>query len=123
MVKISEFRHLTLTFPQTIEIPQDNIIKYDVNQKIFAWLSPKEEFACVKIPIADQYVLTSVYKKIFYTENDISATLGWTFIDLKKVSKENLVNALLIAYCDAAPEKLSKKIIAKMTSVVEKLLK
>lgn len=116
MVKISEFRNLTLTFPQIIEIPQNNIINYDVNRKIFARLFPTGEIACIKIPIADQYVLTSVYKKIFYTESDLSDALGWTFVDLKKVSKENLVNALLIAYCDAAPERLSKKVIVQMNS-------
>ena len=110
MVSIKAFRELALSLPETIELPHFENASFRVKKKIFVTLSERNRRACVKLSEVNQSVFSLVDKAIIYPVPNKWGKQGWTFIELKKVRKEMLMDALTAAYCEVAPKGLSSQL-------------
>jgi hypothetical protein len=63
----------------------------------------------VKLTEIDQSVFCSFDKSIVYPVKGSWGKHGWTTIELNKISKDMLKDALTVAYCTVAPKSLSAK--------------
>jgi hypothetical protein len=97
MVSIKIFKELALSFPEVVEQPHFEKTAFKV-KRIFATLSVETSLACVKLSEIDQSVFCSFDKAIIYPVNNKWGKQGWTFIDLKKVRRDMLKDALTAAY-------------------------
>jgi hypothetical protein len=113
MVNIEAFRELALSFPEVIEQPHFEKASFRVNKKIFATLSEIDQKVCVKLSEIDQSVFSSFDKTIIYPVPNKWGKQGWTLIELSKVKKEILLDALTTSYCATAPKHLSKPFLDK----------
>ena len=98
MVSIKNFRELALSLPETEERPHFEKTSFRVRNKIFATLSEETYLAVVKLSDIDQSVFCSFDKTIIYPVDNKWGKQGWTVIDLKKVRKDMLKDALTTAY-------------------------
>ncbi len=98
MVTVEIFRHLALSFPETIELPHFEKTSFRVNKKIFATLDVKKNIACLMLTIIDQSVFTSFDKSIIYAVPNKLGQQGATFFVLQKIRKTMLEDALTQAY-------------------------
>ena len=106
MVDIKTFRQLVLSFPETTEEPHFEKTSFRIRKKIFATLSENNKTAVLKFSEIDQSVFCSFNNTIIYPANGAWGKQGWTIIDLKKVRKNMLKDALTTAYSEVAPKKL-----------------
>ena len=106
MVSTETFRKLALSFPGTEELPHFEKSSFRINKKIFATLSVSEKKACVKFSLIDQSVFCAFDKTIIYEVNNKWGKQGWTFIELKKIRKEMLIDALDTAFRTVSAKKL-----------------
>lgn len=109
MVSIKKFRELVLAFEEATESPHFEKTSFRVNKKIFATLDEKNAKAVVKLSAIDQSVFCSFDKTIIYPVPGKWGMQGWTIIELNKVKKEMLTDALTTSYCTTAPKKLAEK--------------
>lgn len=109
MVSIDSFRELALAFTEAVEAPHFEKASFRVTKKIFATLDIKNKKVVVKLAAIDQSVFCSFDKSIIYPAPGKWGLHGWTMIELKLVRKAMLQDALTIAYCTVAPERLAKK--------------
>ena len=109
MVTIEAFRKLALSFPETSEQPHFENTSFRVKKRIFATLSVVNKKGCLKLSAIDQSVFCSFDKTIIYPVNNKWGKQGWTLVELKKVKKEMLMDALTTAYCEVAPKSLAAK--------------
>jgi predicted DNA-binding protein (MmcQ/YjbR family) len=109
MVSTQTFRLLALTFEEAVELPHFEKSSYRVNKKIFATLDIKNSRAVVKLSAVDQSVFCSFDKSIIYPATGQWGVHGWTIIELKKIRKAMLMDALATSYCNVAPKKLAEK--------------
>jgi hypothetical protein len=98
MVSIKTFREMALAFDEATESPHFEKTSFRVNSKVV-----------VKFSQVDQSVFCSFDKTIIYPVPGKWGLQGWTIIELKKVKKEMLVDALTTSYCTVAPKKLAEK--------------
>ncbi|MFN2437644.1 MAG: MmcQ/YjbR family DNA-binding protein [Chitinophagaceae bacterium] len=98
MVDIKTFKELALSFPDTTEQPHFEKTSFRIKKKIFATLSINENRACIKLSPNDQYVFCAIDKAIIYPVPNKWGQQGWTLINLKKVRKSILKDALTTAY-------------------------
>lgn len=98
MVSIKNFRELALSFPETDERPHFEKTSFRVKKKIFATLSDQTNLAVVKLSEIDQSVFCSFDRSIIYPVDNKWGKQGWTVINLKKVRKDMLMDALTTAY-------------------------
>lgn len=98
MVTIDAFRKLVLSFPGTVEQPHFEKTSFRVNKRIFATLSTETHVVVVKLSPIDQSVFCLIDKAVIYPVNNKWGLQGWTSIDLKKVTKDVLKEALALAY-------------------------
>jgi predicted DNA-binding protein (MmcQ/YjbR family) len=98
MVSIKNFKELALSFPETAELPHFEKTSFRVKNKIFATLSDETNLAVVKLSEIDQSVFCSFDKSIIYPVDNKWGKQGWTVINLKKVRKDMLMDALTTAY-------------------------
>jgi predicted DNA-binding protein (MmcQ/YjbR family) len=105
MVDVETFRQLALSFPGTTEQPHFEKISFRTKKKIFATLSIENNRACIKLSPIEQFVFCAIDKSIIYPVPNKWGQQGWTLIDLKKVRKNILKDALTVSY----NEILSKK--------------
>lgn len=98
MVDIETFKQLALSFPDTTEQPHFEKTSFRTKKKIFATLSIENNRACIKLSPVDQYVFCAIDKAIIYPVPNKWGLQGWTHIDLKKVRKSILKDALTTAY-------------------------
>jgi hypothetical protein len=113
MVNIKAFRQLALSFPETEELLHFEKSSFRVSKKIFATLDLKKHLACIKLPEIDQHVFTAFNNSIIYPVPNKWGKQGWTYLDLKKIPKNMLTDALTLAYCKVAPHKLSSQLKLK----------
>jgi len=104
MVSIETFKQLTLSFPEVQELPHFEKASFRVNKKIFATLAEKTGIAMLTLSLVDQSVFCSFDKTIIYRVPGAWGAKGCTYVDLKKIKKAMLKDALGCAY---------KNIIAK----------
>jgi predicted DNA-binding protein (MmcQ/YjbR family) len=111
MVKPETVRKIALSFEATDEAPHHDpaVVAFRVKKKIFATLNAKENRATVRLSPIEQPVFCSFDKTVIYPVPNGWGKYGWTNINLKKVRKETLLDALTTAYCTVAPPKLAEK--------------
>ncbi len=111
MVDVKTFKHLALSFPDVIEQPHFEKSAFKVKKKrIFATLAVESSIACIKLSEMDQSVFCAFDNTIIFPVNNKWGKQGWTFIDLKKVRKDMLKDAMKTAYEEALkPKQTAKK--------------
>lgn len=67
----------------------------------------------VKLSLHDQSVFCAYDKTVIYPVPGGWGAKGATFIELKKVKKTMLKDAVTVAYCNVAPPGLSEKYLMK----------
>lgn len=107
MVSIETVRQLALSFPETDEHLHFERKAFRVRKKIFATLSEKDRTLSLKLRLEDQSVFCAFDSSIIYPVPGGWGRMGFTFINLKKVRKSMLTDALTVAYCAIAPAKLA----------------
>ena len=114
MVTIETVRQTALSFPQVTEQPHFEKSSFRINKKIFATIDVKNRQACIKLSAIDQDIFCAFDKLIIFPVPNKWGSQGWTFINLKKIRKVMLVDALTMAYCKVAPKKLSAALKSKV---------
>jgi predicted DNA-binding protein (MmcQ/YjbR family) len=109
MVTIKTFRQVALSFPEVTEVPHFDNNSFRVKKKIFASVSEKDKKACLKFSEIDQSVFCTFDKTVIYPVPNKWGKQGWTYIELNKIRKEMLTDALTSAYYQVSPKKLSQK--------------
>lgn len=105
MVTIASFRQLALSFPGTEEKPHFERKAFRIKKGIFATLLEEKQQVCVKLSPIDQSVFCAFDKDIIYPVNNKWGLQGWTIIELKKVKKSMLKDALTTAYNEVSKKK------------------
>lgn len=109
MVSIETFRHLALSFPDANEEPHFERTSFRVNKKIFATLDVKENRACLIFDPIQQSVFSAYDKTIIYPVPNKWGQKGATYVELKKVRKSVLKDALEQAYNKVRTKTISAK--------------
>jgi hypothetical protein len=107
MVSIDTFRKLALTFDETVEQPHFEKSSFRVAKKIFASLDVKNNRATIKLNEIDQSIFCAFDEAIIYPVSGTWGKQGWTIVELRKVRKDMLQDALTVLYCNVAPKSLS----------------
>lgn len=102
MVSIQNFKNLALSFPGVTEQPHFEKTSFRTNKKIFATLNEPENRACLKFSLVDQSVFCAFDKEVIFPVPNKWGKQGWTLIDLNKIRKPMLKDALTQAYCQVA---------------------
>lgn len=105
MVTVETFRQLALSLPDVIELPHFEKTSFRINKKIFATLSEQTGIAMVTLSLIDQSVFCAFDKTIIYPVPGGWGTKGCTYIDLKKIKKAMLKDALTCAYQNTITKK------------------
>lgn len=106
MVDNDTFRSIALSFANTEEHPHFHRKAFRIKSKtIFATLDEAAQTANLKLTEVDQSVFCEVDKEIIYPVPNAWGKQGWTTVDLKKISKKLLTEALKIAYETASIKK------------------
>lgn len=106
MVNLSFVRNLALSFPAAEEKPHFEKASFRVSKKIFATLSKEKNTCVVKLLPVDQSVFCDFDKSIFHPATGAWGKQGWTVIELKKVRKDMLIDAITLSWKNVAPKKL-----------------
>ena len=109
MVSIGTFRQMSLSFPETVELPHFDRASFHVNKKIFCTLHESKALAMVKLDSHDQSVFCAFDKTVIYPVPGGWGKQGATYIELKKIRKAMLKDALTVAWCRIAPKKLAEQ--------------
>jgi hypothetical protein len=113
MVSIETVRKLALSFPETDEHPHFERKAFRVNKKIFATLSEKDQTLNLKLTLIDQSVFCSFDSAVIFPVPGGWGRMGFTTVNMKKVKKAMLKDALTVAYCTVAPKKLAEQFYPK----------
>lgn len=97
MVDIETFRKLALSFPGTTEQPHFDKTAFKV-KKIFATLDIKNNRVCLMLSEIDQSAFCVFDKSIIYPVPNKWGKQGATYVELKLVRKNMLIDALKQAY-------------------------
>jgi predicted DNA-binding protein (MmcQ/YjbR family) len=108
MVTIENLRTIVLSFPEAVEQPHFEKASFRVRTKIFLTLAVKEKRAVVKLTPVDQSVFCDYDKSAFYPAPGAWGKQGWTRIELKKVRKDMLRDAITLSYKLVAPKSILK---------------
>jgi predicted DNA-binding protein (MmcQ/YjbR family) len=98
MVTIDEFRKLVLSLPGTEEKPHFNRAAFHANKRIFASLLEEKKQVNVMLSPIDQSVFCAFDKTVIYPVPNKWGLQGATTIELTKVKKSMLKDALTMAY-------------------------
>jgi hypothetical protein len=109
MVDIETFRQAALSLPEATEQPHFEKTSFRVRKKIFVTLDLKNNLVCAKLSLIDQDVFSAFDSAVIFPVPNKWGGQGWTYIDLNKVRKSMLIDALISAYLGVAPAKLSSK--------------
>ncbi len=109
MVDIETFRQLALSLPDVTEQPHFEKISFRTKKKIFATLSIENNRACIKLSPVDQSVFCLIDKTIIYPVPHKWGQQGWTLIDLQKVKKNILKDALITAYKEVSKSNIKSQ--------------
>ncbi len=98
MINIDVLRQLAMSFPDTTEEPHFDKISFRVKKKIFATFDEHTNRAVVKLSLKDQSVFCTFDKTVMYPVSGTWGGQGWTVIELEKVKRAMLMDALKTAY-------------------------
>jgi len=113
LVTIEQVRKAALALPETEEKPHFHLASFRVRKKIFATIHSEKNYLMVKLNVIDQSVFCSFNKEIIFPVPGGWGRKGATFINLKKVKKNMLLDSLKTAWKSAAPLKLVEKHFGK----------
>ena len=100
---------MALSFPDAEEQPHFHLRSFRVKKKIFATLWEKENRAMLKLSLVDQSVFCGFENgSVFFPVPGGWGKKGDTFVDLGKVRKDMLKDALTTAYNELAKKKPKK---------------
>jgi hypothetical protein len=109
MVTVSTARQLALALPETEEHSHFSIPDFRVRKKIFATLHADKNYMMVKLSLTDQSVFCAFDKTVIFPVPGGWGRKGATFVNLKKVRKAMLADALTTAWKNTAPPKMVAK--------------
>ena len=98
MISIATFVKLALSFPGAEESPHFHLRSFRVEKRIFATLWEKENKAMLKLTPIDQSVFCAYDRTVFYPVSGGWGKKGATFVNLAKVRKDMLMDALKLAH-------------------------
>jgi hypothetical protein len=102
--------------PETIEKPHFDLTSFRVKNKIFATIHTDKNYVMVKLSAIEQSVFCAYNKEVIFPVPGGWGKQGATFINLKKVKKSMLLDALSTAWKTTAPPKLVEKYFGKEKS-------
>lgn len=108
MITFDEFRKLALSFPDTEEHPHFEKPSYRWKGKIFSTYWENEHLAMVRLTPVDQSVYCDAAPGVFYPVPNAWGKQGATLVDLAKVKKSMLKDALALAYEGVKPSARKK---------------
>lgn len=109
MVNSNSAKKLALEFDGAEEASHFEKISFKVNKKIFATLDTKSNQMVLKFTEIEQSVFSAHDNTIIYPVPNKWGKQGWTIVELKKVKKEVLIDAIRTSYCNVAPKSLANK--------------
>jgi hypothetical protein len=71
----------------------------------------------LKLSPVDQSAFCLFDKTVIYAVPNKWGKQGWTFVELRKVKKEMLMDALTTAFCAVAPKSLAQMYIDKQAAI------
>jgi hypothetical protein len=98
MVTTTQARALALEFENAKELPHFERTSFRVKKKIFATMSEKENIVCVMLSPIDQSAFCAYDKTVMYPVPNAWGKKGATYINLGRVKKTMLRDALTTAY-------------------------
>ena len=98
---------LSSSFPEVTEEPHFEKTSFRVRKKIFVTYDQAKNQACVKLSVVDQNVFSTISEGAVFSVPNKWGQQGWTLIELDKVNSDILKDALITAYCEVAPKKLT----------------
>ena len=116
MISIEQARKAALSLPETEEKPHFHLVSFRVKNKIFATIHADKNYMMVSLSTIDQSVFCAYNKEIIFPVPGRWGLKGATFINLKKVKKTMLLDALTTAWKTSAPSNLVKKYFGKEKS-------
>ena len=116
MISIEQARKAALSLPETDEKPHFDLTSFRVKNKIFATIHADKNYVMVKLSAIDQSVFCAYNKEVIFPVPGGWGKKGATFIDLKKVKKSMLIDAITTAWKTTAPSKLVEKYFGKEKS-------
>lgn len=105
MATVETYRQLALSFPDVVEMPHFDRVSFRINKKIFTTILEKDMLIMVKLSLVDQSVFCAFDKNIIYPVPGGWGKQGATYIDLKKIKKSMLKDALTTAYNYVNPKR------------------
>ena len=109
MISITTARQMALSLPEVEEKSHFTTPDFRVKNKIFATLHEEKNLVMVKLSPLDQSVFCSYKKEVIYPVPGGWGRQGCTFVNLEKVRKAMLMDALTTAWKTVAPKKLVAK--------------
>ncbi|GHM99539.1 hypothetical protein WSM22_10290 [Cytophagales bacterium WSM2-2] len=109
MVDVETARTLCLSLPEANEYDHFDKPAYRVKKKIFATLWLDDQRAVLKLSKAEQPELCEAYPTSVFPVKGAWGKLGWTYVDLSKVTETALKKLLMVAWTNVAPKMLIKK--------------
>ena len=109
MISIATVRKLALAMDEVDEKPHFEKISFRIKNKIFSTVDVKANIIVLKLSEIDQSVFSDFDSSIIYPVPGAWGRQGWTMVEMKKVKRDLFKDALITAYCNVAPAKLSDK--------------
>jgi hypothetical protein len=98
MVDIETARQIAMALPGTEEKDHFGMPSFRANDRIFSTLWIKENRMMVKLPLIEQSVFNSFDPAVFYPVPNKWGLKGATFVELAKVRRDMLEDALSVAW-------------------------
>jgi len=98
LISIDTFRQMALSLQDAVELPHFEKASFRVNKKIFATLDVEHNRACLMLSVIDQSVFCIYDPAVIFPVPNKWGLKGATFVDLKKVPKLMLKDAMTHAY-------------------------
>jgi hypothetical protein len=105
----NEFRDLALSLPEASEAEHMGHPDFRVREKIFATLSPDEEWGMVKLTPDEQALLVQTEPDVFQPVKGAWGRRGCTHVRLEKATEPAVRQALIAAWRNTAPKRIARQ--------------
>jgi hypothetical protein len=109
MISIETARQIAMALPGTEEKDHFGLPSFRVNNRIFSTLWIKEHRVMVKLSPIDQSVFNAFDPSIFFPVPNKWGLQGCTFIELSKVRRDMLEDALTVAWQTSVSKNTKKR--------------